>query len=59
MSDLVESAVALQEALDRVRDANEAWHNYAGIPTPEITHELLYASEAVRLAVVALTGGES
>ena len=59
MSDLVESAIALQEALDRVRDAHEAWCDYDGNPTPEIAHELLDASEAVRLAVVALTGGDA
>ena len=58
MSDLVESAVKLQEALDRVRVAKARWTGYAGNPTSEICDELLNASEAVRLAVVALTGGK-
>ena len=57
--DLVESACALQEALDRVRAANEAWYDYAGNPSPEFAREMLDASEAVRLAVAALTGGAS
>ena len=59
LDNLVESVVALTEALDRVREANEAWYDYAGNPAPEFAREMLAASEAVRLAVVALTGGES
>ena len=62
MSDLVESAIALDQALRRVRYAHTASLHHLFreddyyTPSPKIAAELLEASEAVRAAVVALTG---
>ena len=54
MIDLVESAVQLAIAIDRLRILNAA----AGLgnPSPARRWELLDASEQVRLAIVALAG---
>ena len=54
--DLVEAAVSLATSLDRLRILNAAW--MLGKQTPTMSREILDASEAVRLAVVSLTGGE-
>lgn len=56
MADLVETALALQEALDRLRAAKVRWTRYAGNPPQEFSDELLRASEEVREAVKALVG---
>ena len=55
--DLVEAAVSLATNVDRLRILNAAW--MMGKQTPVMSMEMLDASEAVRLAVVALTGGAS
>lgn len=61
MSDLVKSACDLQQALHRVGTLRAEWYSWANsglIAPPEVHNGLIEASEAVRVAITALSGSD-